>query len=427
MLLDAVKNGNLKMANLFVLSASENAKNNALVEAAKGGYFNIVHMLMNNGADINYRNDELYTPLMAAAQTGKYETVLALLPYAGLEVDKKGTQGMNALHLAAQNGYLDIVKALIETGEADVRAETVSLAEPLHFAAAGGHDDIVTYLISKGAKVDASGGAKGDTPLILAARNGNFSTVKLLINTHDADVNARNDTGQNVLLAALELGAGFTDIALWLVKEGGSKVNKCDGLGRSAVFYAAAYKDLVLAQALISKGADVNEPDNGGATPLMSATVNNDAAMMELLLDNKANVDAQDNVYYGKHNNCTALMYAVQYGNAEAVKLLLEHGASVHTVNQANETALMLVGSVEVRSAAMYMWDVAKLYDNNVPSATKLQIAQLLLDNGADESLDFVDRYAMTAMDHALEDADLKALLLKYGAKTYREMVAQWK
>ncbi|MCD6047386.1 MAG: Ankyrin [Gammaproteobacteria bacterium] len=57
-------------------------------------------------------------------------------------------------------------------------------------------------------------------------------------------------------------------------------------------------------------------------TPLMNAVKRPD--ILKLLLDKGADVNAQND--FGK----TALMYAIQYGNLDAVKILIDHGANVN-------------------------------------------------------------------------------------------------
>ncbi|KAF5333032.1 hypothetical protein D9758_017227 [Tetrapyrgos nigripes] len=98
----------------------------ALYDAAENGYFHIVKVLVENGADVN-------------AKGGHYGF---------------------ALQAAGGEGHLDIVKYLVEKG-ADVNAEGGTYGFALQAAAPWGHLDIVKYLVEKGADVNTEGGRYG--------------------------------------------------------------------------------------------------------------------------------------------------------------------------------------------------------------------------------------------------------------------------
>lgn len=75
-------------------------------------------------------------------------------------------------------------------------------------------------------------------------------------------------------------------------------------------------------QRIILAGANLNILQDEYDTPLMNAVKRAD--ILKLLIDNGANVNLQN--HFGK----TALMYAIQYDNLEAVKILVEHKADIN-------------------------------------------------------------------------------------------------
>ena len=99
----------------------------------------------------------------------------------------------------------------------------------------------------------------------------------------------------------------------------------------SALMLAALKGHIDLVKKLIERGADVNKP---GWTPLHYAATNAHLEIMDLLLENHAYIDAES------PNKTTPLMMAAQYGNADAVKLLLEAGADATLRNQLGLTAI---------------------------------------------------------------------------------------
>ena len=75
----------------------------------------------------------------------------------------------------------------------------------------------------------------------------------------------------------------------------GACVNTVDGLGRSALHYAArfAINNESNSRVLIDHGADVNCQDHDGWTPLVHACFNGRAAVVRLLLRRGANLELQ--------------------------------------------------------------------------------------------------------------------------------------
>jgi len=74
---------------------------------------------------------------------------------------------------------------------------------------------------------------------------------------------------------------------------------------------------------LLDNGADSNTKDNNGFTLLMNYAVKNDLESMQILLDYAARINDKD------EQNYTALDYAIKYKNLNAVKLLVNNGATV--------------------------------------------------------------------------------------------------
>src|SRR5207237_3710064 len=102
-------------------------------------------------------------------------------------------------------------------------------------------------------------------------------------------------------------------------------VNIPQGDGMTALHWADYKDDLQMAQALIEAGANVKAATrNGGITPITFAARNGNPAMVALFL--KAGADANT----AEANGTTVLMSAAVSGSAEAVNLLLDHGADVN-------------------------------------------------------------------------------------------------
>jgi hypothetical protein len=76
-------------------------------------------VLLDNGADINAKDHNGYTPLLVAASNDQVEVVNWLLDDerdAKADVNEKDSDGQTALHLAVLNEDVEIVKVLIDNG-----------------------------------------------------------------------------------------------------------------------------------------------------------------------------------------------------------------------------------------------------------------------------------------------------------------------
>ena len=125
------------------LSAAEEYSHGhtALMRAALDGNTESVKELINQGGNINQRDDNGRTALMFAVINGHYETMKVLLEH-GADVNAKSNLGGTALMGAASAGELKMVQALLDKG-ADLNArlhETNESAATL--AASHGYDEI---------------------------------------------------------------------------------------------------------------------------------------------------------------------------------------------------------------------------------------------------------------------------------------------
>ena len=105
---------------------------------------------------------------------------------------------------------------------------------------------------------------------------------------------------------------------------GGANVRTPNREGATPMSLAATNGSSLMIERLLSAGADADERGPQGETSLMLASRNGNVDAMKVLLDHKASVNAKE-----KLRGTTALMWAAEQGHAAAVKLLLLHGADV--------------------------------------------------------------------------------------------------
>ena len=212
-------------------------KNQALIKAVSGGNLNRVKSAIRTGADINFKDDNGYFPLLSAVMKNNYEItkflidsganlnitsgkhsgksgvydygtalifavkdenyeIIKLLIDSGADLNIQNEDGKTALMMVAESGNEKITKLLIDKG-ADINIESLDKMTALSYAARYGKNKTAKQLIAKGADVNHVH-YYDKTPLIEAADNGYYETVKLLVKS-GAGVNHKNKNGKTAL------------------------------------------------------------------------------------------------------------------------------------------------------------------------------------------------------------------------------------
>jgi uncharacterized protein len=301
-----------------------------------------------------------YTALMFAVENGHVPMSRMLLD-EGADPNLVARGGDTALWLAVTKGNVEAVQLLLEKGaKPDAGGnERRYLASPL-MAAAGmrvpNADAIVALLVTAGANLNVTDEA-GDTPLILAVRNGNVAVVRRLVEA-GADVTIRDrkagwtalmwathvaeqrtparggvaDGARAEILALLQPGeapASGSDADFQLVRailkgddagveaalKAGARAQATDQNGEPAVFLAAVRGQATQVKALIAAGASVHVEYQDRSIVSAAVAGRNADTLREVLAADPATSGKQD-----------ALWQAAVYGQADMVKLLLEAG-----------------------------------------------------------------------------------------------------
>lgn len=238
-----------------------------LLPAAEGGHVDVVHLLIQNGAHPQVKNDFGYQPLFLAIMNGHEDTARVLLDKGANINATGGPNNRTALLYALKYRHGTILRLLVRNG-ADVNGLGGSPQQtPLIYAAKHGFTASATYLIEKGASIETRD-EDGNTALMVAASNGHGDVIKLLIQS-GADVDAKDEWGWTPLAKAM---LREDEKTVMLLIEHGAEVNARDKWEQTVLMHAihAGFEGLV--RLLLENGADVNLVSSFGSSAMDRAT-----------------------------------------------------------------------------------------------------------------------------------------------------------
>lgn len=348
----------------------------------------IAELLLANKANPNPTNLGGYTSLHIAASRGN-EKLMKLLLENKANVDAIDSLGETPLDLAAKGDHTNAAETLLAHG-AEVNARNPLEGgykdwTPLHYAASGRHNETAVLLLKHGADpnasitADGSGWAKGTTPLIMAAINGETDIVAALLDSK-ADPNTRDATGLSPLFAAMRVqDSGPTPTGLPMATPG-LPTRTLPGVLPTTAPISAVDKRKQIISLLLDHGADIEAESEQHKTPLMLACDRKDKVVVDLLLSHKASVNAKN------PKGTTALHFAV---------LSLFDGINLEAARDIIEALLAAGANVNLQSndgitALNYLLNSGRPIPFN-SGPTRSKIEQLLREHGAVTDLPRLD------------------------------------
>lgn len=300
-------------------------------------YTDILKILLKAGANPNPAkgeyNESFITPLMVATSLGNIEAVKLLIEY-GADVNYKTKEGLAACSVAemrSQQEMIDLLKSVGAKCETNKSKKNKNIDKPelaimqyvgdvcfipnfgpikqtdkpldliskcegkkitdINIQDENGYtllmsalitsepsEEYIKYLVKSGINLELKNN-DGETAFLVAAGNNKYSltTTKTLL-TAGANLNARNSNGQTVLMAY---------------------VMGCQGHESPFITYKSLYDCSEIIKLLIATGADVNAQDKDGKTALMYAfeleSESNVFFLTKTLLDAGADPNIKDN------------------------------------------------------------------------------------------------------------------------------------
>ena len=433
-----------------------------LITSAEIGDALAVREYLDQGADVNHRNNSGHTPLMRAARYNSQLNVVDMLLEAGADVSLADSEGYSALMFAAfYNDNPEITERLLKhideldvdrekrIGIINLRNENSNTA--LMLAIRSGRTTrvrTVGAILSAGAYVNIRYN-DGATALIYEASHESALEVVQLLLSADASVDLKDNQGATALMYAVE-HTKHPEVVEALV-DAGADVNERDGSQRTALdkacdrqdsnertaillvlqnsdarkfnggticgtssidafLSAAEHGDLSELRDQIEVGIDVNQTNAEGQTALMlAARFNNNAEIIQALLEAEASISTQD------EEGNTALMYAAQYNShTEVTEALLTTASEVNMTNKEELSALMLAARYNKNERVIRALTDAGA---DVMQVNKSGATSLMLAVEYNIRLEVVHVLLEANSDVTAQDQDAETVLMKASAR----------
>ena len=220
------------------------------------------------------------------------------------------------------------------------------LDTPLHIAARNGDVDKVRELLEGGMYGVECPDEFGRTPLHVAARGGHLGVVRVLISEYKASMNAFDNYGRTPFLSAIDYDK--EDVALALLEEFNCKVSRDD------VHRACKRGLLKLVQAMVQKcGVDIMNDVYNGDTPLHAAARSGNYELVMVLLNEYGRCcDTLKKGQYGQ----SLLHCACEGGNIDLVQTIIrDHRGDITARDDSGDTPLHLVARSGNYELAMFL------------------------------------------------------------------------
>lgn len=333
----------------------------------KKGKESIVRLLLSRGADVNIPDNDGDTVLNCLALNPEAsESILELLLGNKADAGLADHEGLTPLHKLARSGLAAHVRILLKAG-ADPSVKDKHNRQAIQYAAKT-NEATVRALLDFDAEVNVTG-SDWPSPIVYASSEANLQVLKLLL---DGGADAKSEDpgtpGWTALHAACKRSDPDPSFAELLI-EHGADVNAVTRISKTTPLHNAVSSAAVVIL-LLKEGAVVNPQDSDGKTPLMLACANfNSARVVEILIKAGADPTIKDKLYgaTGLHYSCfsdelgpivihsgrcddlnvenkhgsTPLIYAASMGRSDVASCLLQTGkVKIDHETSAGATAL---------------------------------------------------------------------------------------
>lgn len=285
------------------------------------GYYDIVKLLVEHGANINQNLDyidkngkKLNKTALSMACRGKFPQIAEYLIDNGADINTTVDNDETVLSIASEKGFLEVVKVLVSKG-ANVNQPLNAL--PLIGCCSHKFPDVARYLVKNGANINLPD-KFGVYPLTAAIKTNSLTMVKEVVEL-GADIKQDD-------FIKLCLENKSTDICKYIVSKG-AKITK------ENIFQAIDSKSVEFIQILFE---DIKNVDDEFKNEVFLRAFRE----AELNTINYLTQTGYRNTNFKKDDLKLGLFNALKVGTEDAVNYYLSNGADVNTIFEERFTPL---------------------------------------------------------------------------------------
>ncbi|XP_068592214.1 inversin [Cebidichthys violaceus] len=321
------------------VNKTDHSQRTALHLAAQKGNVRFLKLLLSRRANWLQKDLEEMTPLHLATRHPSQKALALLLKHIGPgEVDTQDKNKQTALHWSAFYNRPEHVRLLIKH-DSNIGIPDSEGKIPLHWAAHSQEPSATQTVrcILEAAPTESLlnwQDYEGRTPLHFAVADGNEAVVEVLTSYEGCNVTAYDNLFRTPLHWAALLG--HARIVHLLLERNTSGTIPSDSQGATPLHYGAQSNNAQTVGVFLSHPSVKDEPDLEGRTAFMWAAGKGSDDVIRTMLALTPHIDINMADKYGG----TALHAASLSGHVSTVKLLLERGALVDSLDVMKHTPL---------------------------------------------------------------------------------------
>ncbi len=292
----------------------DDSKSKELLKAAGKGEVAKIKELLEQGADINYKDSRGYTPVLKVLEKQNVEALKTILR-AKPDLSINTPEGDSILMMA---NTPEVVNLLVKAGASVDKFNSKKRNNPLLNAVMKKTPEVVKALLENGADTEIKN-ARGQRPLTLAVLESKVEVAKMLI--RESFINAIDAKGDTALSMATneEIIADLLDSGVDI------SIRNKEGIisGRDAFMLSIEKGYNTAVRKFIERGINLNFIDSYGDTPLTLAVANRQKEVIVILLEGGADINKRDK------KEMTPLQIAASKADKELVEFLISKGAEM--------------------------------------------------------------------------------------------------
>ena len=183
-----------------------------------------------------------------------------------------------------------------------------------------------------------------------SARDGNLAEATRLLGLGDININWINEDAQGETPLIVATRNGRLEVVRALL-DAGANVNYRDNGDPTAIYWAAFKNDIEMIKLLLERGADPNIAKRDGSTPLKIAKLRGNTPAMFVLLDALGDYNQTDDK--GK----TLLHWASSTGKIPLINFLIDKGVNINPKDNKGDTPISVAKNEDIRKLLQEEYD----------------------------------------------------------------------